>query len=300
MHRSWLTRTAHVASIALVAAAGASLIARPQLGDNILAWLNDPIGLPSLAEDPRIHFQPPVAVCARDAAAMLPEATARVASLQGRPFARAPIVGVYASFDDYARANGLGDAGVAAVSRGGRVILSPTLCAAERDRLEGVLTHELSHAHFFGWRTPAGGGPVPSWFSEGLAVMVSNGGAAEGVDAAAAAEAVRQGYAIVVDDDSSWIRFADIAYEREPPQGRSSEEQRTLRQRLAYREAAAYVSWLRASDAAAFARLLDGLEDGAPFRLALQQSYGFASAEGFQRFRATLPKQTEPSSLDKR
>jgi hypothetical protein len=106
------------------------------------------------------------------------------------------------SYENYARANGLDDPAIAAVSRFGRVLLSPTLCAGERARLPGVLTHELSHAHLFGWRSSVLSARPPSWFTEGLAVMVLDGGGAEGVNDAEAAEAIVKGYAIVVTDEA--------------------------------------------------------------------------------------------------
>jgi hypothetical protein len=162
---------------------------------------------------------------------------ARVEAAQERPFARSPTIGVYASYDKYARANGLEDAAIAAVYRSGRVLLSPTLCGAERARLPGVLTHELSHTHLFGWRSSLFSARPPSWFTEGLAVMVSDGGGAEGVSEVEAAEALRKGYAIVVMDDGLWRDFASIRFEIEPPHDPSRDDFISFRQRLAYRQA---------------------------------------------------------------
>jgi len=113
-------------------------------------------------------------------------------------------------------------------------------------RLRGVLTHELSHVHLFGWRSSLFSAP-PSWFTEGLTVAVSDGGGAEGVSEVEAAEALRKGYAIVVTNDGRWRDFASIRLEIEPPGDPSRDDFVTFRQRLAYREAAMFVACLRLS-----------------------------------------------------
>ena len=178
--------------------------------------------------------------CAHAVAALLPTAIERVEKAQRRPFARQSLaIGVYASYQAYARANGLEDPTIAATSRSGRVILSPRLCDNEIDRLDRVLTHELSHAHLFGWRFSPLRRRPPSWFTEGLAVMVSGGGGAEGMREAAAAEAIGKGYAILVCNEGLWVDFDSIPFEIDPPRDPS-----VSRQRLAYRQSAMSVEWL--------------------------------------------------------
>jgi len=213
----------------------------------------------------------------------------RIEAAQGRPFARAPIVGVYASFEDYARANGYDDAGIAATSRAGRVVLSPTLCSAERQRLAPVLTHELSHTHLFGWRGASAGKPPPSWFTEGLAVMVSGGGA-EGASEARAKEALRKGEAIVVADEGFWADFASIPFEAEPPPQGGREQDLALRQGLAFRQAAMFVAWLRLRDSRAFAALLQRLEGGDAFPAAFREFFAVSPVEAWRQFRAPLSR----------
>jgi len=274
-------------SLAALAVAGAAV---PMLRHYIVARFNDPADLPALASDLRVHYEPEARACAQDVAALLPAALARVEAAQGRPFARAPIVGVYASYENYARANGLGDPGVAAVSRSGRVVLSPTLCGEERVRLPGILAHELSHTHLYGWRSSLFAARPPSWFTEGLAVMVSSGGGAEGVSEAAAADAIRQGYAIVVRGEGVWRDFASIPFESEPPQYPSRDGFATPRQRLAYRQAAMFVVWLRTRDGQGFAGLLRRLEDGESFKDAFTESFAASPEESWRDFVSHLSK----------
>jgi hypothetical protein len=286
MRRGTLLTAAVATTLALL-----GLHRAPKLEDGyrqLLASWSDPEKLPALPTDPRVHFEPAARDCAEAVAKLLPAAMARIESAQLRPFAHALIVGVYASFDHYARANGFGDVGIAATARDGRVLLSPTLCGDERERLAGVLTHELSHTHLFGWRNAAHGAPPPSWFAEGLAVMVSDGGAAEQTSAEAALRALRQGVAIVVADDVVWRNFASIAFEKEPSSKLAPEDALARRQGLAFREAATFVAWLRSSDAKAFAALLAAVEDGGDFGAAFRTAYGAGAATKWREYRDGL------------
>jgi hypothetical protein len=272
-------------ALALLAALVIALVAKPQLRAALIAQMNDPADLASLPQDPRVHYEPAARACAEGAAAALPAAITKIEIEHGRPFARPPVVGVYADVTSYTRANGLGDADVAAVSRAGRAILSPVLCDTESKRLASVLTHELSHVHFFGWRPRRAPRP-PQWFTEGLAVLASNGGAAESVSDDAAAQAIRDGYAIVL-DDASWANFLSIPFAAPPPCGPGC-NLRNYKQRLAYREAALFIGWLRKTKPEAFSRLMRALESGADFDAAFHEAYGASARESWTAFAQSL------------
>jgi hypothetical protein len=283
-------KIAAVSTLALVAATCGAVAAVPMLRHYLVALFNDTSDLPVLESDRRVHFEPEARACALEVAALLPAALARVEAAQGRPFARGPTIGVYASYESYARANGLEDPSIAAVSRSGRVLLSPTLCRGERARLPGVLTHELSHTHLFGWRSSLFSARPPSWFTEGLAVMVSDGGGAEGVSEAEAAQAIFNGHAIVVTDKGLWRDFASIRFELEPPRDPSREDFGAFRQRLAYRQAAIFVAWLREQDPEAFATLLLRIENGGSFRDSFHALFAASLSQEWQTFVAHLSK----------
>jgi len=157
-------------------------------------------------------------------------------------------------------------------------------------QVSGVLTHELSHVHLFGWRSSLFSARPPSWFTEGLTVAVSDGGGAEGVSEVEAAEALRKGYAIVVTNDGRWRDFASIRLEIEPPGDPSRDDFVTFRQRLAYREAAMFVAWLRERDPDAFAKLLRHIENGESFRDSFQASYAASSSNLWRDFVSRLAK----------
>ena len=55
-----------------------------------LSLFADPAALPADLDDARVHFQPGGEACARDVAALMGEATARVVAAQGRPFNKEP------------------------------------------------------------------------------------------------------------------------------------------------------------------------------------------------------------------
>ncbi|ARN81744.1 hypothetical protein [Methylocystis bryophila] len=249
-----------------------------------LSLFADPAALPSDLDDARVHFQPGGEDCARDVAALMGEATARVVAAQGKPFAKEPIVVVYTSYGDYGRSNGYDDVGILATARSGRVLLSPALCHEDKPKLKKVLTHELSHTHLFGWRGVIAERP-PSWFTEGLAVMISDGGGAESVDEKEALAALKDGYAIKVAETGVWRDFNSIPFEKEPkPKGEGADFFR-YRQNLAFREAGLFVAWLKREQPEAFAKLLTKLQDGAFFGEAFKEAYGASLGQQWLKFR---------------
>lgn len=285
MSASRVMKAIALGALALVSALAVSFTIRPQLRAALLAELHDPADLPALATDPRVHFELRARACAQIVAAILPAAIARIESEHGRPFAGPPIVGVYDDESVYSRANGLGDPDVVGVSRAGRAMLSPVLCKNEISRLTGVLMHELSHVHFFGWR-PRGTPRPPQWFTEGLAVMASDGGAAESVSDKDAAQAIRNGFGVIL-DPTPWGNFLAIPFAADPPCDAGCDA-RSFRQRLAYRQAAIFVAWLRKRDPNAFLRLMRELEGGADFDPAFKAAFGGTPWELWKEFSAGL------------
>jgi hypothetical protein len=134
----------------IVIGAGAALVV-PRTRHLISGRLNMPDRLPALSANSQVHYQPGAEDFARDVAALLPDAIARVEAVHGRPFANPVIVGVYATPEAYAAANGLGSTVPMGVTTFGQVNLSPKLFRPQHQRLRAILTHELSHAHMRGW-----------------------------------------------------------------------------------------------------------------------------------------------------
>src|SRR5579872_5551894 len=120
--------------------------------------------MPALPANGQVHYQPGAEDFAREVAALLPDALARVEAVHGRGFAHPVVVGVYATSEAYAAANGLGSAVPVGVTIFDRVHLSPKLFGPQRQRLRGILTHELSHAHIQGWIGEYAYLYLPNWF----------------------------------------------------------------------------------------------------------------------------------------
>ena len=139
------------APLALLAATAGTTAAVPAVRHMISGLWNVPDRMPALAANSQVHYEPGAEDFARDVATLLPDAIARVEAVHGRRFAHPVIVGVYATPEAYAAANGLGSAVPVGVTVFGRVNLSPKLFWPQHQRLRAILTHELSHAHIQGW-----------------------------------------------------------------------------------------------------------------------------------------------------
>ncbi len=286
MSSRWLFRNPAIWSVAFPVIACAATATFPPLHNGLSPLFYDPEDLPTSERDLRVHFEAGANSCAAEVAAFLPRAIQHVEAMQGRPFARDPVIAVYSSPALFAKANGFGHPNVAGASQWGRVTLSPRLCTTERPRLAAILTHELSHAHLLSWRSWYVFERPPSWFTEGLAVMVSGGGGAEGVNEETAKRALLQGYAIAIENKGRWLDFAAIPFRIEPL------EPSIPRQRLAYRQAAMFVNWLLARRPSAFYQLLQEIETGKAFSAAFLKSYGSAPESQWQDFISGLARQT--------
>jgi hypothetical protein len=261
--------------LALIAAAGGTAAALPAVRHIVSALWNLPDRLPSLAENNHVHFEPGAEDYARDVSALLPAAIARVEAAHGRPFAHPVTVGVYATPEAYAAANGLGPIPVGTTFYG-RVNLSPKLFWPQHRRLAAILTHELSHAHLQGWIGESAFLRLPSWFKEGLAVMVSGGGGAELVSEDQARAAIQRGEQIAIDDAGDLKSLGEIRFDRAPEQIAPSWYPTVL----AYRQAGMFVSYLREKDGEDFERMMNAIFDG--------RSFADAIAAGYQKDLHTL------------
>lgn len=245
------------APLALIGLGAGAILAVPRTRHLIGALLNRPDGMPALSANSQVHYQPGAEDFAHDVAGLLPDATARVEAVHGRPFKRPVIVGVYATPEAYETAIGIASMAPVGVTVYGEVNLSPKLFRPQHQRLRAILTHELSHAHIQGWIGDRGFVYLPKWFKEGLAVMVSGGGGAELVSEGEARAAIQRGDKIVIDDVGRLTDWTDLRVPEEiankPP---------WYPVVLGYREAGMFVDYLRESDRPAFDRMMNAVLDG--------------------------------------
>jgi hypothetical protein len=257
------------APLALIVSSAGAALCFPAVRHAVSGLWNLPDRLPALSANSPVHYQPGAEDFARDVATLLPDAISQIEAVHGRRFAHPVTVGVYATPDAYAAANGLGSAVPMGVTFVGRVNLSPKLFAPQRQRLPAILTHELSHAHVQGWIGANAYIHLPNWFKEGLAVMASGGGGAELVSDEEARAAIQRGEQIAVDDAGSLQNLVGIRFERAP--ARTSPAWYPVV--LAYRQAGMFVNYLRESDGPAFGRMMNAMLDGRPFAEAVTVGY---------------------------
>jgi hypothetical protein len=276
----WLVIAAPLALIVVGAAAALSL---PPVRHIISGLWHLPDRLPALPDNGQVHYQPGAEDFARDVAALLPDAIARVEAVHGRRFTHPVTVGVYATMQAYAAANGVASTTAVGVTFAGRVYLSPQLFRRQHQRLRAILTHELSHAYLQGWIGQIAYMRLPVWFKEGLAVMVSGGGGAELVSEQEARAAIGRGEQIVIDDAGSLLNpgggfRVDRAPADKPP---------WYPVVLAYRQAGMFVAYLRESDRPAFDRMLNAIFDGRTFAQAVTIGYHDDARSLWQKFIAS-------------
>jgi hypothetical protein len=269
MHRRRIVWAIIAAPLALIVVGAGAALSMPAVRHIISGFWNLPDRLPALADNSLVHYESGAEDFARDVAALLPEAIARVESVHGRPFAHPVTVGAYATPEAFAAANGLGSNVPVGVTFAGRVILSPKLFRPQHQRLRAILTHEMSHAHIQGWIGGNSYFRLPPWFKEGLAVMISGGGGAELVSEREARAAIERGEQIAIDDASSPQTTIDIRFDRLPEKQSPSWYPIVL----AYRQAGMFVSYLHESDGPAFDRMMSAILDGRSFADAVSTGY---------------------------
>jgi hypothetical protein len=165
----------------------------------------------------------------------------------------------------------------------GRVLLSPALFSAQRQRLPAILTHELSHAHLASWLSQLSFMRLPQWFREGLGVMVSGGGGAEAVSEAQARDAIRRGDQILPESSNSLLNLAAVKFAHAPEIPDTA-----FRTLMAYRQAGMFVTFLHDADPPGFARMMDAILDARPFAEAVRTGYRADLQTLWSRFVQTM------------
>jgi len=255
--------------LALIASGAGAALCLPAVRHAVSGLWNIPDRLPALSANSSVHYQLGAEDFARDVAALLPGAITQIEAVHGRRFVHPVTVGVYATPEAYAAANGLGSPVPMGVTFVGRVNLSPKLFRPQHQRLPAILTHELSHAHIQGWIGANAYIHLPNWFKEGLAVMASAGGGAELVGEEEAQAAIQRGEQIAIDEVGSLQNLVGIRFERAP--GRTAPSWYPVV--LAYRQAGMFVNYLRKSDGPAFDRMMNATLDGRAFAEAVSVGY---------------------------
>jgi hypothetical protein len=198
---------------------------------------------------------------------VLPEAINRVEQRQYNHFLRPVRVYVCSSRESFRDMTGRD---VRALTYRDAIFLSPQLMK-DIDTLSGLLTHELSHLLIGQYAGMLAGAKMPSWFVEGLATYVSDGGGAEDVTDMEAIQAILSGRHFVPEQEGGFIF-------------RKTASSFGLRPHMFYRQAALFVSFLKAHDEMAFKRLLSCIYRGRGFKDAFRDSYSVGIDILYQEF----------------
>jgi len=245
---------------------------------------NNPEALPALPENPQVRYESGGSENARIVARLLPTAMAQVEAAHGRQFARPVTVAVYVTPEAFVAANGLGNPRSVGMTFMGRVMLSPVLFSTQRQRLPALLTHETSHAHLRTWISELSALRLPQWFKEGLAVMVSGGGGAEGVSEVEARDAIWRDDRIAIQSSNSLFNFSAIRFAQPPEIPDTS-----FRIQMGYRQAGMFVTFLNVSNPDGFGRMMNAILDDRPFVEAVATGYGTDLQTLWLRFVRAMP-----------
>jgi hypothetical protein len=229
-----------------------------------------------VGRDPRVLHEAGAEELARAVEEAMPAAVARVEAAMGGPFHVPVRVYVCASIESFASYGASPRAG--GLTTNHRIFISPKP-ENTVDRAPHLLAHELTHLHMAQEHALLATHRVPAWFEEGLAVDVSGGGGAEGVEEAEAWRAIASGHVFVPDLDEV------------PLHGRGAHDN-GLDTHMFYRQGALYLGFLRALAPARFEALLVQLEAGGT----LEESFttlGVTPEVAWSRFLAAARSRAE-------
>jgi hypothetical protein len=140
---------------------------------------------------------------------------------------------------------------------------------------ENFLTHELAHLLLYQRAGAVAYKRVPSWFREGIAVLVSNDAGAEACTPANAARKILDGKAFDPTEAGSVLREKTAwNYDLQPP--------------VFYREAELFVRYLRDRNPPAFQTALLEIVGGKDFQSSFSQAYGQSIASYWPEFVTTM------------
>lgn len=255
-------------ALSLVLMVGLAGLAGCSSNEMVSAMLPSTDQFVSLEEHPAIKYEPGSEPLARKISPYLDAGVGTIERRQYGAFPQPVVVYVPASVQRFGSFC-LSDAPIACVIAG-QLFMSPRLLE-QPERIQPVLVHELSHLQLqqiigaWGYQTR-----LPSWFVEGLAVFVSDGGA-EKVSREQALAAIEEGRTFVPDGSGS------LFFQRHASNF-------GLRPQMFYRQAAMLVAWLHAHDALRFEQLIGLLWRGDTLEQAMRRSYGFGVAVAWEQF----------------
>lgn len=227
---------------------------------------------------PEVRYEPGAKAFAAAVAAALPGAVEKVEARQFSAFPGRIRVFVCHSRESFKQMTGRDVAGMAYRNR---VFLSPKVL--ERPgTLDAYLAHELSHLHLYQHVGGYGYIGIPSWFAEGLAVAVSDGGGAERVSPDEARRSIVSGNHFLP------VETAGIKDLVVPKYASYWDIRHRFKHHMFYRQCMMFVSFLEQETPGPFKRFLTDLETGTEFSRAFRSAFGTTTMAKWDEFLAGI------------
>lgn len=206
--------------------------------------------------DSRVLFEPGAENYANKVIVFLPSAIQQVEEKQYRSFAKPVRIYLCASSESFTRMYGVDvRAGVLT-----KLFLSPRIFEFGDDIAGQYLIHELSHLHIQDQIGNYRMSSLPSWFTEGLATYVSDGGGAHTVTDKQAFDFIKSDKYFVPNESGGFIF-----------QKTSSDW--GLEHHMFYRQSMLFISYLATTNESGFRNLLLCIENGERFSTSLEAAY---------------------------
>ena len=224
----------------------------------------------SHSSDNRVFYEPGAEEFASLVVSELPNAIGRVEAGHYMNFDSQIIIYVCKSPESYR--NLTGSRGKAIMTRN-NIFLSPSMMT-ESETVPLYLAHELSHLMMIqktgGYRYIK----IPSWFHEGLAALVSEGGGTHKVTNKEAIDSIRNGKHFMP-HDSAGIR--DILSPRYASYWQ-------LDHHMFYRQSMIFVKYLKSSNKNSFRAFLQNIQNGKDFSDSFTKSFGITTMKMWDEF----------------
>ncbi len=208
-------------------------------------------------KDPRVLYEPGAKIFADSIVAILPQSIRQIENRQYRHFIEPVKVYVCASKKSFYKLYGVKcKAGVS-----NKLLLSPRLMN-EPENIYLYLTHELSHLHLYQQLGLLRFRDLPSWFKEGLATFVSDGGGAQTVSENEATKSIVNGKHFMPVNGGFFGCF-----------NQKSSADNALSHHMRYRQYMIFISFIKDKDEKEFKRFLLSIQNGVNFSASMEKSY---------------------------
>lgn len=234
-----------------------SIISLFIIGCSSSALFQTPTGVVPLSTDNRVWYEEGAKEKAELISSVLDEKIKIIEQSHYRPFKQKIKIYVFSSQDSYAKYSPQPKSG--GETFGDKILISPKK-QNTNSRIPGVITHELSHYHLFGYLGLYQSRITPRWFIEGIAVWVSGGVGAEKTSNDDAVKEILTGMHI-----NPVTRHPLIFGETSHPSN--------MKTHMFYRQSALFVEYLYNFNSSKFKELVKGVENRESFSHVFKESY---------------------------